>query len=369
VAATASAARDLVFSTSSMPAKRAAIQNIYLAGESVSVAAPAPADLSVAGGSVSVSAPVMGDLAALGGSVSLRGTVQGDARMLGGNLLVEAPVAGDLAVLGASVDDRASDAKDILAAGGSVHLGSGSRGPVSVYGGEISLAGTFDGDVRAVALDKLVLAPGTVIHGSLQYEASEAATIPDSVQVDGGVRYTGSTFLPTAREAQAFVMAGIGILFLVRILGALIIAGLFAGLFPKLTNDVAREVLDRPARHVLALMLLGLGIIVFAPALMVLLALTFVGIGLAFILGAAYLLLLLVSFAYAGILIGAIFARVFMKRQEVSWHDALFGMLVLVVIGSVPVLGGLVTALLVFLSMGALAVRFRAVAFSSAEQV
>jgi len=360
-AATTAAAQNLVFTKPIAP-----LENAYLAGGTVIVTSPAPADLVVVGVSSVMSAFVEGDLSAVGGSVAVRARVKGDLRAVGGRISIGAPVTGDLVVVGASVDDKASNAKDILAMGGSVRLESGSRGTVRVYGNEIHLAGTFNGNVRAVAFDKLILAPGTVIHGSLKYEASESATIPSSVRIDDKVTYTGASFLPTSQEAAAFALAGIGIFFLVRILGALIIAGLLAGLFPVFTNKFALQVFHRSVRHVLLLALLGFGIVVATPVLIILLAITFVGLGIAFILASAYLLLLVLAFAYAGIIVGATFSNVFMKREIVSWRDAVFGMLVLMVVSIVPTFGSFVLALLVCLATGVITSLFYKFAFHNA---
>lgn len=343
-----------VFAASHTPPSTATDSNRYLFGGNLTVATSSPADLSAAGGSVVVSAPVRGDALLGGGTVSIQAPVRGDARLAGGQVIVNAPVGGDLAVLAGSLDDRAGDARRILVAGGTIRLEAGSRGSVTAYGNDVYLSGTFNGNVYVSALNTLTLAPKTVIHGTLRYQASEAARIPDSAVIDGGVTYTGASFLPTSQEAEAFALAGIGIFFLVRILGALIVAGLLAGFFPTFTNRAAREVLSAPFRHTLLLTLLGFAVLVAAPVLIILLALTFVGLGIAFILGALYALLVLLAFSYAGILSGAALARALMKRPYVTWRDAVFGMLVIMLIGVIPFVGQIVFIVLTCLAAGVL---------------
>ncbi|HQU07566.1 MAG: hypothetical protein B7X04_01295 [Parcubacteria group bacterium 21-54-25] len=342
-------------------------QNVYLVSGSVTVATSTLGDLTAIGGSVTTSSFVGGDALLAGGSILLQGRVVGDARLVGGQVTVSAPVGGDLAVAAASIEDTAAHARRIFAVGGTVRLESGSRGAVTVYGNDVYLSGTFDGNVHISALNTLTLAPHTVIHGTLRYEASEVALIPDSASVDGGVTYTGASFLPTSQEAAAFALAGIGIFFLVRILGALIIAGLLAGLFPVFTNRVANDVLKKSARHVLLLLLLGFGVLVATPVLIILLALTFVGLGIAFILGAAYALLIILAIAYAGIISGAALSRALMKRPYTTWRDAIFGMLVLMLVGIIPFVGGIVTILLTCLAAGALVSLFYTAAFTRTD--
>ncbi len=359
-AMTISGGQNLVF-TKSTPA----LNNVYIAGGTVIVATSTPQDLTILGGSVILSAPVRKDVLAAAGSIEVRAPVGGNLRAVGARVSITAPVTGDLAVMGFSVDDNAAHAKDILAIGDTVRLLSGSRGQVTVYGNNIYLSGTFNGDVHAQALNTLTLAPNTIIHGSLKYEASEAATIPSSAHVDGIVTYTGASFLPTSQEAAAFALAGIGIFFLVRIIGAVIVAGLFAGLFAAFTNKVTRQVTHKPFPHTMLMLLLGFGIITATPVLLLLLSITFVGLVAAFIIATAYMFLLLIAFVYAGIISGAILRNRFTKRNiYVTWKDAVLGMFVLMLIGIVPVFGMLAIGLLTCLATGVIGSIFYRFAFT-----
>jgi hypothetical protein len=94
---------------------------------------------------------------------------------------------------------------------------------------------------------------------------------------------------------------------------------------------------------------------VATPLLVVLLMLSFVGAGVGLLLGIAYLFLLLVSFIYAGVITGAAIARLALKREGISWRGALLGMLVLHLIGLIPVVGSVVTAVLCAVATGAIA--------------
>ncbi len=356
---TVGGARNIIF-TKPVPISN----NVYVAGGTVIVATSTPQDLTALGGSVVLSAPVGKDALAVGGSVDVRAPVGGDLRIAGIRVSVSAPVSGDLAVIGFSIVDNGSHAGDILAVGGTVRLLSGSKGSVTVYGNDIYLSGTFDKSVRVRAVNTVTLAPHTVIHGSLRYEASEAANIPSSVVIDGPVTYTGASFLPTSQEASAFALAGMGIFFLVRIIGALIVAGLLVGLFPAFTNKVTRQVTDEPLKHTLLMLLLGFGIIVATPVLLFFLAISFVGLGAAFIIGAIYVLLLLLAFVYAGIISGAILRNRFGNRHNpVTWKDAVLGMFVLMLISIVPMFGMLAIWILLCIAVGILGTLFYHFAF------
>ncbi len=341
--------------------------NVYAVGASVAVTTPVTGDLNAFGGSVIVTSPVTEDVFLTGGSVSLRAPVAGDARLFGGSLSIEQSVEGDLVAFGASVIDTVGGAQDVFVVGAHVALLAGAKGPVTVYGNTVTLEGSFAGDVHVIASGQVILAEETMIHGVLSYESPEKARIPESVLIAGGVKYQGPSYLPTTDQAKALILASFGVFLFVRFLAAIILAGLIAGLFPALSNAVADRLFSRPMRNIVLATMLGFAVVVTTPVLLFLLALTFVGLGIAFLLSAVYALLIILSFVYAGILIGAFIARKFLRRTVILWRDAVLGMLTISFIGLIPVFGGLLIFLLVFFSAGALTLIFFQYAFNNTK--
>jgi hypothetical protein len=327
--------------------------NAYVFGGDVTVAAPVAGDLTAVGGSVVTSAPVSGDALIAGGSIDMRKPVSGDLRAIGGRITVEDAVTGDLVGAGGSITVSATPAFAWLL-GSHVTLAKGAAGPVTVYGSTVDLAGTFAGDVNIVATDHLIIESGTVIKGALNYDAPERITLPGDASVVGPVTYTGKSFLPSSEEARTFAVAGATIFFAVRILAALIAAGLFAGVFPQFASLVADRALRRTPTGFAILALLGFGVIVAMPALILLLLVSFAGALLSFILLAAYVLLLLLAYVYAAVIAGAALAHALAKRDTLFWRDAVLGMLALSIIALVPVFGFLVVCIVTCASAGAL---------------
>ncbi len=328
--------------------------NAYFAGVSVVSTAPVAGDLSAMGGSIVAAAPVQGDALLLAGSVSARAPIMGDLRAVGGGITVDGPVTGDMAAFGYSVDDSTRVQGSVFVIAANATLAGGAGGPVIMYGNNVALAGDFAGNVTVTAIGHLSLAPGTTIRGKLVYEAPEEAVIPASATVVGGIEYTNASYLPDAGTSRVLALASIGFFLFARILGALILAGLLAGLFPRLSEAVVETAYTSRPRGLLLTMLLGFGILVATPVLAVLLLLTFVGIGLAFLLCVAYALLISLALLYAGILLGGVLARRYMHRETVLWHDGVFGMLVLSLIALVPFIGLLIVFLISIFSTGAL---------------
>ncbi|MDE1919405.1 MAG: hypothetical protein KGH56_01765 [Patescibacteria group bacterium] len=346
-----------VLSASSSPG------NAYAAGASIVLTAPVAGDFSAAGGSIVTAGPIGGDELLIGGSVSSRGRVAGDLRTAGGSITVEGPVKGDLIAFGLSVYDSERPGGSVFIAAANASLTSGAAGPVTVYGNNVFLSGDFGGDVDIVASGRVALAAGTTIRGKLSYEAPEMAIIPASATIVGGTSYTNTSYLPNIGTSHALDLINLGFFLFVRILGALILAGLLAGLFPHLAETIMERASSGRVRDVLLSMLLGFGVLVAGPISIVLLALTFVGIGLAFLLAILYALLMLLAFLYAGILLGILCAWRFSGRETVLWRDGVFGMLALSVVALIPFIGPFVALLFTTFSAGALLLIFFAFAF------
>jgi hypothetical protein len=355
-AATVESAHTIVVSSSTP-------DNAYYAAGDLTVNVPLPADLCAAAGTITVDGPVAGDEMLAGGTVDVQQPVAGDVRVAGGRVTVESSVGGDLMAAGGFVNVSGRP-KDAYIAGGTVELTNGANGSVTIYGADVALSGEFDGDVEVVASDRVSVSPNTIIHGSFKYNAPQQADIPDSAVVNGGVNYIGAAhYLPTEKEAQQFAVAGLWVFILVRITALLVITGLITGLFPTLTNRIVEGTLTRTPERFILMALLGLAGFVAIPILLLLLLVSFVGIGVALIIGAAYLLFILLAYVYAFALTGATIMWAIKKRTAITWRGALLGVLVLYVVGLIPVIGFLVKMVLCAAAGGALLLIFYRFAF------
>ncbi len=338
--------------------------NLYATGGDVRLATEALGDVFLAGGTLTIASPVQEDALLFGGTVDVQQSISGDARILAGRIVIDKSVKGDLMMLAGSITALQS-VPETYAVGSAIDLRGGAIGPVTLYGGTVTLAGDFEGDVNVTVSDKLVLAPGTTVHGSLNYNAPQEVVVPADAKILGKVEYTGSSsFVPSPEEAKNFAVAGAGIFFLVKLLATLLVVGLVAGLFPEFASNIAGETLGSGPRRFTLLFLLGFAIAVAGPVLALLLALSFAGIGLAFLLMSAYVLLLLLAGVYAGILAGAALARTLWKRTTITWKDALIGTLLLTIISIIPFVGGFLAFVLAITALGALVRAFYVFAFT-----
>ena len=351
----------------SLEATSSAPGNAYAAGTSIVLTAPVAGDFSGIGGSIITAAPVSGDELLVAGTLSSRGNVGGDVRAVGGSVIVSGAVTGDLVAVGYAVDDSGRVNGSVLITAANTTISNGAAGPVTIYGNNVSLAGSFADNVQIFASGRITLAASTTIAGALTYEGPEPANIPPSVTVLGGIKYTNASYLPNVGTSRILTLINLGFFLFVRVLGALILAGLLAGLFPRFAHAVVERAYTGRFRSILLTTLLGFGIFVATPILFVMLLLTFVGIGLALLLLVVYGLLILLSLLYAGILLGSVFARTWAHRETVLWRDGVLGMLLFSIITLIPGIGLLVASLLTLFCAGALLQIFFHFAFPHEE--
>ncbi len=355
-------AGDSLVATTSSPG------NSYVVGTSVVLTAPVAGDFAACGGSIVTAAPIEGDGLLLGGSISSRSSIAGDLRLAGGTIDIAEPIGGDLLAFGFSVHDAGRVEGSAFLVAVNATLSNGAAGPVTIYANNVALAGEFSGNVTVYAGGHVTLAPNTVIHGKFSYEAPDTASIPASVITEGGRVYTNASYLPDTETSRILAFVSIGFFLIARIMGALILAGLFAGLFPRFAELVIDRVESMRPRNILLTLLLGFGISVATPIVIALLLLTFVGIGLAFLLLVLYAFVLILALMYAGITIGGMLVRRFASRDQVLWHDGVLGMMVFSLATLVPFVGFPLILLLMLFFVGTLLQVFFNFAFSHNDE-
>jgi cytoskeletal protein CcmA (bactofilin family) len=291
---------------------------------------------------------------AAAGTIVVRGTVDGDLSGAAGSIRIAETgrVAGDVqAAAGSIVVDGA--------VGGSVEAGAGSfdltetgriDGSLDVGAGSMTVDGAVGGDVRAAA-DSVVLGPNADVGGEFRYDAemfteSPDATVAGGVVEDAGLRGdTGIAF--GADLAPSWLGSAYGVAVDVALGAVLLLA------FPRFS----REVVDRVGGDSLRSGGVGLLALIGTPVLLVLVAVTVVGIPLALAGTAAYVVAIWVGSVYGRYALGSLL----LDRLDVSnrWLALLGGVLGVAAIGLVPWVGGLADFLVLLLGIGALGLALR----------
>ena len=329
--------------------KRGAVDDdLYLAGGQVDLYANVAGDAVVAGGQLHLEGDIGADVIAAGGSIDLRGAVGDDARLAGGDLRVSGRIGDDLVAAGGRIH-----LSPVAAVGGRAWVSAGEvriDGEVSdelrASGGRIVISGSVNGDVELWAED-IIIEETAMISGSLRYTSAHEAAIAEGARIDGEVVHT-----PVEVDIGP-VIAGAVFAGLFLLLSFILAAVVLYLLFPDFSVRVSESVGQAPWQS----LAIGLGVFIGAPLLIVVLFSTVLGVWLALVLLATYLVVLL-----AGYFIGAFYlgqAGLQRVRKSEAGRAAratalALAIFALAVINLVPLLGGLVNWAVLLAGTGAL---------------
>jgi len=116
-------------------------------------------DVTVTGGNARIDGVIIGELAVMGGTVYIAGIIDGEVAVLGGNLEITGLVDGDAAVFGGNVKNRGIIDGELHVIGGTVHLDSGSvvTDDISMVGGTVERDddATVGGSIESVEIEVL----------------------------------------------------------------------------------------------------------------------------------------------------------------------------------------------------------------------
>ena len=330
------------------------------AGDQVTVPASETVEgnLYIFSGTATIDGTIQGDLVVFAGTINVNGEVDGDVMAAGGQLTVAGAVTGDVRMAGGTLTTSDAVGGDVLAAGGTVTIGSGGTvgGDVIVSGGQVTVNGTVDGSVEGTA-------------GA--YTSSGTVGGSEHVVVRQGMWWwqTEGTPVEPEREVQDDVFDGLRHFVVVLILGLLLI-----WLLPRVLHASETTLRERPAASLGGGFLAILGYVVLVIAivlLMILLAIVFgltrLGalvaidiVGGVMALGLGTFLFVLALAFLADIVVGFTIGRLILPGQEENrWREIAalaLGLLVVVVLTSLPVIGGLAKLAVVLFGLGALAV-------------
>jgi hypothetical protein len=329
-------------------------KDLYVAGGHVDVIAEVNGDVVAAGGRVTINSQVTGDVLAAGGNVTVQGRVSDDIRLAGGDVIINASAGDGVVVAGGNVlfAPDASAGGDVMIGGGHVELAGKVRGNVAISAGEVVISGQVDGNVELTS-GSIKIKPGAVIRGSLTYRSPVAAEIDSQARIVGKVSHIKmprpgpAEIAAVATKVGLFVWLGIALTGIVLYL-----------LFPSTAMTAARTAGAKPWKS------LGLGLALLAaiPVLGIVLMITGIGWLLALLLLLAYVLLLWFGFLAGVLFVSDALLRRMRKGEESSKlvNSLVFALalLVIMILGLVPLLGGLLLFILLLLGIGCLGLKF-----------
>jgi hypothetical protein len=307
-------------------------------------------DLYVFAGTATIDATVNGDVVTSGGTVRITGPVHGDVLVAGGTVDVTGPVDGDVRAAAGTLTISGNVTEDVLAAGGT-YTQSGTVGQDLMFAtGQAVVSGNVT---------------GSILGSAGQYTRSGNVGGSEQVSINQGRQVVRQT-------ATNAVLDAIRQLVVVLIFGLLML-----WLFPRATRAAEGELRQRTLLSFASGFLACLGyiaLLIVGIVLMILLAIVFgvltlgalaaievfativalLGISILFWVAVAFLADVVVS-----LLLGRLLApRMGMQASASRWQDVwtlAIGAVIIVVVTSLPIIGGLAKFVVVLAGLGALA--------------
>lgn len=339
-----------------IPREETVSGNLYRAGETVQIDGAVDGDVIVAGGMIKINGAVTGDVLAIGGRVVINGPVQGDVRVIGGQIDLNGVIGKNLSAMGGNVTiskDGAIGYEAMMLAGNVDFEGQVKRDLRGMYG-RLSLGGRVEHDVFVKA-DQLELLPTVQIAGNLTYASKQPADVMSGAVVKGEVNFQQAAVgkeLDTERINRAAIGMFAGIL-LMKWMGMVLLALLIIRLFPKKLEKAMHEFKD----GVWPVLGIGMLAMIGGPVAAMIVALTFIGLPIAVVLGALYVLVVLSGKVVIATYVGDWIIRQLTNRHfrsvSLAW-SAVLGLTILMIVALVPVIGWLLAALSLAFGMGAI---------------
>ena len=322
--------------------------------------------LAAAANTVRVEGVINGDLLAFGGTVEVRGTVKGDLVSFCKRTVVSGTVEGNIFDFSNSLDldgqlghnlyglvqslrvnDRGHVGDGIVAAAGDANLeGEVRRGVNMVVSGNADVSGSIGRELTTVG-GGLTLTNTARVGGNLRARVRQLK----DVHIADGATIAGKRDIQLQEERKSQFMRPRFYFHQAIWLAAAMLVGwlslvLFPGFFRATTQAVGSGWLSLG---------LGIGVLAGAPVVMVVVAITLVGIPISLMLFAVYL----TAIYLAKVWVGAFLGRILLKPSGGTKGDwmlgLLVGLLILTIVGFIPYLGGLVRFGVVCLGLGAFA--------------
>ncbi len=353
--------------------------SVYVAKEEV-----ISSNFFAAGSSITIDGKVQGDVICAGRSIVINGFVDGDVLCAGQSITINGEVRGNVRVAGSSVTINGKVARNVMAAGSDVNLGSQAEvGWDMLFAGAFSdIRGTVKRDVDGVG-EKMVMggvigrnitlfsgdndksrkgdesqdespaitiAKTAMINGDLSYTAGRDASIEDGATIKGAK--TRHEYMITDHDRGQSGVAGWIWWRVMAIFSALLIGLILVSWLHRPLQVISERMFLKPY----ATFGYGLLVIFITPIICVLLLMTIIGIPVALMLFALWLIMLCIAKIITAIVVG----REIMKRRKTlagSKNNIIVAMVVGVVLTyilfSIPIIGWMLSMIATAFGVGA----------------
>lgn len=333
-----------------VPAGEVLNQDYFAFGESIEISGRVKGDVYALGGNILVDGTIDGDLLVGGGSVTITGSIVQDIRIAGGHVVIGGHI-GRNATIGAGNLDVTPSGRiqgGLVAGSGKVHLGGLIEGNAVVGAGNLLVSHAINGNLKAAA-GSIRLTSQAQVAKDFTYWSHRTASIDHQARIAGIVTKHALPieFFPSPKDLAVSLIGLILVLKVASFFSTLVLGLLLFRFYPQFIRRSIKNLQHE------SLKVLGLGFLILflTPVVIFLLASTVIGLPVAALVLALFLVYLYLArimvIAWAG---QRLFAWIG-KCQYEKWSFAA-GLVMYSLLTLLPVLGQVVTFLTVLFGLG-----------------
>jgi cytoskeletal protein CcmA (bactofilin family) len=229
--------------------------DLLVAGNRITITGPVGGDVLTAASNLQINAGVGGDVRVLAGDAFLNGNVAGDVIAIGGTVIIgpDAVIDGNIVALGGQIELAGSVAGNVLARGGSIAFTGSAGGSADIRGDDVHVSGAIAGNARTAGndldIDAAASIGGDLTFWSLAGEEQEiAGTVTGATAYNPDLRRTD----PALQRRNFGMFTGIlGVVSLFSLFSAALAIGLFQFLTRTLFTDSAARLQTAPGWSIL----------------------------------------------------------------------------------------------------------------------
>ena len=335
--------------------------NLYAVGANLTIEGKVTGDVICAGQSININGDVAGDVICAGQSININGKIGGNLRVVGNSINFNGQAARNAMIFGATIVTAASSTIgwDLLILGDTFEL----RGNIGrdLYGsaGKVNLAGQVGKNLdlnfgaQKNNSQPLVIANTAKINGQVKYKSDKDAAIDPGAAITGEVIHN----FPTAVTKKSN-LADLGWWWgkLISIFSALVIGLVVISFWREQIIKITDLMLAKTGPA------LGWGILalILTPIIIIILLITIIGLPLAFILLALWLIAVYASKILVGILIGrSLINNYWVKKKDSLILAMIIGIIIAYLIFALPFIGWVVALFAILWGLGGIMLAFR----------
>lgn len=322
--------------------------DVFCAGQSIIINGFVDGDVFCAGQSITINGEVRGNVRVIGNTLTINGKVARNVMVAGSNIVLgsKAEVGWDMMMAGATASIQGTVKRDLEGVGSNLTLDGHVRRNVYFMSGDAQ-QGNKEGDAKAEST--IHINKQAVIDGNFGYKARQEAQIEDGATIKGSTNH----YMFMAREGRDRSAAAGGVWWMViKIFSALLVGLILVSWLKKPVTEVTNKMFTQP----LITIGTGLLLLIVTPVIAVILMITLIGFPLGLIILGVWLMMLYFANVLVAIAVGQKINQYWNKKLESGRHtlvhSMIIGVIVLYLIFSIPIIGGLACFISMLFGLG-----------------